>query len=187
MSDTMPQPLRLIPIARDGAPEEPVAGLPDGGSEAFAATAKLYETLGFEPPWIGYVALAGQTVVGTCAFKGPPDPAADGRVEIAYFTFPGGEGRGHATAMANALVAVARDSDTETLIAARTLPELNASTRVLEKLGFYFVEELEDPEDGRVWEWRLAPQRPAPPPSKPGGNFRPRGRPGRRGRGKGRR
>lgn len=42
--------------------------------------------------------------VGTCGFKSSPD---QGRVEIAYFTFPDFEGRGLATAMAGELLAIA--------------------------------------------------------------------------------
>jgi ribosomal-protein-alanine N-acetyltransferase len=45
------------------------------------------------------------------------------------------------------------------LVRAHTLPEPNASTRVLQKCGFVHVGEVMDPEDGRVWRW----QRPAPP------------------------
>jgi RimJ/RimL family protein N-acetyltransferase len=41
------------------------------------------------------------------------------------------------------------------VVAAQTLPERNASHRVLEKLGFRHVETIEHPEDGTVWEWQL--------------------------------
>ena len=60
------------------------------------ATADLYRSSGFAPPWIGYVAVSEGRAVGTCAFKCAP---VEGRVEIAYFTFPEFEGRGLATAM----------------------------------------------------------------------------------------
>lgn len=36
---------------------------------------------------------------------------------------------------------------------AHTLPERNASTRVLEKCGFTLVGEVVDPDDGVVWRW----------------------------------
>ena len=36
---------------------------------------------------------------------------------------------------------------------AQTLPESDASTRVLEKAGMDFIGEENDPEDGRVWRW----------------------------------
>jgi RimJ/RimL family protein N-acetyltransferase len=99
-------------------------------------------------PWTGYLAANGEhVVVGTCGFKAPPD--GDGTVEIAYFTFPCHEGKGHATAMAAALVERARREPRVQLIRAHTLPERNASTRILEKTGFTLVGEVVDPEDGQ--------------------------------------
>jgi [ribosomal protein S5]-alanine N-acetyltransferase len=41
-------------------------------------------------------------------------------------------------------------------LAAQTLPEENASTSVLKKLGFCLAGTLEHPEDGQVWEWHLS-------------------------------
>lgn len=38
---------------------------------------------------------------------------------------------------------------------AHTLPEVNASTRVLEKCGFRHAAEIHDPVDGPVWRWEL--------------------------------
>ena len=141
----------LIPINRDGTLRGYTGALPDVLRDVLRATAGLYTTVGDEEPWIGYLAVAGVTPVGTCGFKSPP---RDGRVEIAYFTFPGAEGRGIATAMAAALVAMAKPFPVA--VAAQTLPERNASHRVLEKLGFRHVETVVHPEDGIVWEWRLS-------------------------------
>lgn len=105
-------------------------------------------------PWGGYLALdpGTRTVIGTCAFKGPPD--AEGAVEIAYFTFPANEGRGYATAMAEAL---RRRASPARVVRAHTSPERNASVRVLEKLGFRHLGEVIDPEDGPVWRWEWNP------------------------------
>lgn len=146
----------LVPIDLDGVPRGHEGILPEVTTEIFRATVKLYESVGFEEPWIGYLALAGSTPVGTCSFKSPP---RDERVEIAYFTFPEFEGRGFATAMAAQLVAVARQHRPSVLVAAQTLPERNASHRVLEKLGFNYVETIDHPEDGTVWEWQLAAEK----------------------------
>ena len=44
------------------------------------------------------------------------------------------------------------------LAAAQTLPERNASHRILEKLGFRHITTIDHPEDGTVWEWQLAPE-----------------------------
>lgn len=105
--------------------------------------------------WGGYLAVDEDTreVVGSCAFKSPPTD--EGAVEIAYFTYPGFEGRGYATSMARKLIALARGSATVKQIIAHTLPEPSASTRVLEKVGMSFVGEVIDPEDGRVWRWQV--------------------------------
>jgi RimJ/RimL family protein N-acetyltransferase len=118
-----------------------------GQNEAYSALVDA------EPPWRGYLAVdaASRVVVGTCAFKGGPD--AHGAVEIAYFTFPPHEGLGYATAMARALVAVAARDPGVRVVCAHTLPEPNASSRVLSKLGFVFVGDVPDPQDGPVWRW----------------------------------
>jgi [ribosomal protein S5]-alanine N-acetyltransferase len=144
--------VELVPITISGAPAREVPTLPDAAREALAGTAMLYRESGFEPPWIGYLVVADGACVGTCAFKCAP---RDGRVELAYFAFPGHEGRGLATRMCAELVALARTADPAIVITAQTLPEHNASTRVLEKTGFRWDAELDHPEDGRIWEWRL--------------------------------
>ena len=97
--------------------------------------------------------MAEGVIVGTCAFTNAP---RQGSVEIAYFTFPEYEKRGFATAMAQALIDLARQTDPALEITAQTLPERNPSHRILEKLGFEFARTFDHPEDGKVWEWRLA-------------------------------
>ena len=143
--------MELIAILQDGVPERRVQGPPAQAQEVLAGTAQMYAAVGFVRPWIAYLAVEGGACVGTCAFKSAP---RDGRVEIAYFSFPGNEGRGVATRMAAALVEIARATDAQVAVAAQTLPEESASTEVLKKLGFEHVDTLEHPEDGTVWEWR---------------------------------
>lgn len=120
-------------------------------------SAAFQERGGIEPPWGGYLAMEkpSRSVVGTCGFKGPPD--TDGAVEIAYFTFPGGEGRGIASAMAWTLCAIASRQSGVRLLRAHTLPELNASARLLGRLGFVHTADVVDPEDGPVWRWERKP------------------------------
>ena len=107
------------------------------------------------PEWGGYLAIDDTTneVIGSCAFKAPP--TLDGVTEIAYFTYPGFEGRGYATLMARRLVELATTSSHVRRVIANTLPERNASTSVLEKVGMQFVGEVIDPDDGRVWRWEM--------------------------------
>ncbi|HTS25747.1 MAG TPA: GNAT family N-acetyltransferase [Bryobacteraceae bacterium] len=106
------------------------------------------------PDWFGHFAIEGETqqMVGVCSLKGPPD---GGTVEMAYFTFPGFEGRGIATAMAQFVLDRARVLPGVKVVTAHTVPEFNASTRVLQKIGMQFVGEVE--QDGtRVWRWEIA-------------------------------
>lgn len=91
------------------------------------------------------------TAVGTCGFKGPP--VADSVVEISYGVDPEHQGKGYATEAARALTAYAFSSGMVRVVRAHTLPEPNASTRVLIKCGFHRIGEVIDPEDGLVWRW----------------------------------
>ena len=105
-------------------------------------------------PWIHGFVLVHRTdgsVIGRCGFKGPP--GADGVVEIAYGVAPEYQGKGYATEAAAALVSYAFGSGQVRVVRAHTLPEPNASTRVLTKCGFRRVGEVIDPDDGLVWRW----------------------------------
>jgi RimJ/RimL family protein N-acetyltransferase len=109
-----------------------------------------YET---PPEWFGYFAVESETqrMVGGCSFKGP---AVEGAVEIAYYSFPGFEGQGIATAMAQFLIERARLLQDVTRVIAHTLREPNASARVLEKVGMRFAGEAVD--DGTpAWRWEI--------------------------------
>ena len=109
---------------------------------------------GAADPWLhGFAAVQEETdqVIGTGAFKGPPDE--NGVVEIAYGIVPSFEGQGYATELAAALVAFASADPRVHLLRAHTLPEPNASTHVLQKCGFAYRGEVIDTEDGLVWRW----------------------------------
>ena len=118
-----------------------------------AQTRALYERTEPDFPWIGYLARRSedQALVGTCAFATQPE---EGEAEIAYYTFPQYEGVGVGTAMAAALIDIARENDLDA-VTAKTLPQEGPSTRILRRLGF----DLEGPEydeaDGDIWRWRL--------------------------------
>ena len=90
-------------------------------------------------------------MVGACGFKTAPKD--DASIEITYFTFPSFEGQGFAKAMAQKLLAMASASPAVRCVIAHTLPQRNASARVLEKAGTHYVGKVDDPEDGRVWRW----------------------------------
>jgi ribosomal-protein-alanine N-acetyltransferase len=108
-------------------------------------------------PWtfgFGVVHRVDQLVIGAAGFKGPPAVESERRVcEIAYGIVPTYRSQGFATETAAALVNYAVANGQVTLVRAHTLPEPNASTRVLTKCGFQKVGEVIDPDDGLVWRW----------------------------------
>jgi RimJ/RimL family protein N-acetyltransferase len=110
------------------------------------------------PEWFGHFAIEAesQQMVGVCSLKGPP---VDGAVEIAYFTFPGFEGRGIGTEMARFALQRARKLPGVKRIIAHTAPERNASTRVLEKIGMSLAGEAEE-EGMPVWRWEITVEEP---------------------------
>lgn len=74
--------------------------------------------------------------------------------EIAYFSFPGHEGRGIARQMVEALMREKRRTARAEVFIAHTLPREGPSTAMLRRLGFERLGSVEHPEDGRVWKWR---------------------------------
>ena len=144
--------MKLVPIEQDGAvaiaAEDPSGSV----SGVIEQTVALYRRRGFESPWIGYLAVEQGVWVGTCGFAGP---VADREVEIAYFTFPGQEGRGVATRMAAELLAQTRTAAAlhGLVYIAHTLPQEGASTSILRRLGFSLLGSIVHPEDGTVWKW----------------------------------
>lgn len=93
--------------------------------------------------------------IGLCGFIGPAD--ADGVIELGYGIAPRFRGQGLATEAASALVAEARRCISLARVIAHTLPEHNASTRVLTKCGFHRIAEVKDPENGVIWRWERTP------------------------------
>jgi ribosomal-protein-alanine N-acetyltransferase len=144
--------MQLVPIPDTGDMASLIPGLPPLGADVAAAHRSLYESGGFEPPWIGYFAVEHGLPVGACGFKGPPE---EHQVELAYFTFPGHEGRGVGTRMARELVSLARHADPAIIIVAQTEAEEGPSTAILRKLGFRLVGTVHHAEDGEAWEWEL--------------------------------
>ncbi|MEX0644621.1 MAG: GNAT family N-acetyltransferase [Parvularculaceae bacterium] len=145
--------MELIPIRDDGSTPIHVDSLPAAAHDVLAQTRAHYARVGFLAPWVGYLALEDDIVVGACSFVAAPK---DGEVEIAYFAFPGHEGRGVATRMAKRLLNLALKTDASVVVKAHTLPEENASTAILRKLGFSLSGPIIDPEDGEIWVWRRA-------------------------------
>ncbi|GAB3997450.1 hypothetical protein GCM10028807_42700 [Spirosoma daeguense] len=147
--------MKLLPIYQTLAENELFQNLPDL-EIALPMTIEFYTKIGYTLPWIGYVAQLDDTLVGSAAFKGKPK---DGRVEIAYGVFPQFQQKGIGSQICRALVSVALQTDPTVTITARTLPEANYSTRILEKNNFVHLGTIWDEEDGDVWEWEYRGER----------------------------
>jgi ribosomal-protein-alanine N-acetyltransferase len=147
---------------------------------ALAGDDVLAEALGYEvvPGWVSFTEALGPTrdaiaadpgrsawgtrlfvagdppeLVGWGGFKGPP---RDGVVELGYEIAESRRGRGLATAATRAMLAEAFEDEEVRLVIAHTLPERNASNRVLEKAGFVYDGEAR--EGGEV-VWRFSHSR----------------------------
>ncbi|HXG64199.1 MAG TPA: GNAT family N-acetyltransferase [Blastocatellia bacterium] len=94
-----------------------------------------------------------RALVGSGGFKGKPDFA--GVVEVGYEIVPEYRNRGFATEATQGFIDFAFSHPEVQSVDAHTLPEPNASTKVLGKVGMKFMGALYDPEDGEVWHWRL--------------------------------
>lgn len=126
------------------------------GPEVSAEFLARLQSAAVADPWkdgFGVLHLADNTIIGFCSFTG--QPTAEGIVEIAYGIAPGYQGRGYATEAAQALIDYAFATGRIRTIKAHTLPEHNASTRVLQKCGFTLTGEIIHPEDAVVWRWEL--------------------------------
>ena len=100
-----------------------------------------------------FIALDVHTLVGFGGFKGSPSP--DGVVEIGYAIAPAFRGQGLATDAVTQMIQRAFENATIRAVDAHTLGHDNPSTRVLQKTGFRKVAEIEDPDEGPIWQWRL--------------------------------
>lgn len=143
--------MNLVAIDRDGTVSGFSGQIPEVGLSAIESTVQLYSNAGWVRPWIGYLAIEDGNCVGTCAFTSAPKKNV---AEIAYFTFPGNEGRGVATRMATLLISLAKEFAPTVVVTAHALPEENASTRILRKLGFVLDGSRIDEDDGQIWVWR---------------------------------
>ncbi|PZV10782.1 MAG: GNAT family N-acetyltransferase [Leptolyngbya sp.] len=117
-----------------------------------------YKALKLDPSLAGwwtylFIHAADKVLIGFGGFKGKPDDS--GMVEIGYEIIPAYQNQGLATETALKLIDYAFTHPFVTVVQAHTLAALNASTRVLEKVGMKQVEAFHDPEDGDLWRWQL--------------------------------
>lgn len=101
---------------------------------------------------MGYLIIKNDQVVGSCSFVGKP---IDGQVELAYWAFQEFEGHGIASFACGGLIEIAQKEDPNVIVTAKTAPEKNTSSRILEKHGFTFSKVVQDEEIGDAWQWIL--------------------------------
>jgi ribosomal-protein-alanine N-acetyltransferase len=152
MNDLQTPSLRLIPQTREDVAAMIEAMSPAEKAQLSADWMVRFEASTGPDPWVHGFRMVHRDgmVVGNCLFKGPP---ADGVVEIAYGLDPEHWGKGYATEAATAMVNFAFAFEEIRVVRAHTLPQSNASARVLAKSGFRQVGEIIDPEDGLVWRF----------------------------------
>jgi len=160
--------MRLVPLDEPtlghllSDPEEGLRALGSNSGDVLeffkpllAHSLQFQRSIACQAPWHGYLGVESEEnrLVGICSFQG--DPNAQGEVEISYCTVPKYEGRGYATEMARALLAIAFAAPDVQRVIAHTLPVPNPSTRVLHKAGLKKTGEVIHPEDGKVWRWQI--------------------------------
>jgi len=93
------------------------------------------------------------TLIGLGGYKGTANE--EGIVEIDYSIAPAYRGRGYATELVNVLIEHAFTKSDISAVWAHTVPEINASNRVLIKCGLEKIAEVIDPEEGEIWRWEI--------------------------------
>jgi len=141
--------MTLLPIKQTLAENEVFANNPLC-KETLGMCVEFYKRVGFNPPWICYYVQENEELVGSAAFKGRP---INNTIEISYGTMENHRQKGVGTRICKQLVELSLATDPSVRITARTLPEKNYSTRILEKNNFVLLGFVTDPEDGEVWEW----------------------------------
>jgi ribosomal-protein-alanine N-acetyltransferase len=149
MKETLITNMIFQPILIDEDKTKEIYSNPDC-HEIFKSYPAYYYKAGYNPPWIGYFVIRNNNVVGVGGFTGKPK---DGRVEIAYGTFKEYEGQGIASFSCQQLIAISKTIDPKIIITAKTSPEPNASTKILERNGFEFAGIVQDEGIGDAWEW----------------------------------
>lgn len=96
---------------------------------------------------------ADKRLLGTCGFKDAPNE--ENIIEIGYEIEASYRQKGLASEVAKGLIDFAFSHENVTAVMAHTLAHENPSVSVLKKLGFQFVKELHDPDDGDIWQWLL--------------------------------
>ncbi|WP_306641640.1 GNAT family N-acetyltransferase [Sanyastnella coralliicola] len=145
-----PSMIELRIIEETGFQHEDIQPLNESTRTIVQANVDYYQRIGYNQPWVGYLAVQNGEAVGSCGFKG----MRNGITEIAYVTFDPYRGNGVGTEMCRLLCEIASEHP-EIEVTARTLKEPSYSTRILEKNGFRHVRDVVDEDGVEVWEYSL--------------------------------
>jgi ribosomal-protein-alanine N-acetyltransferase len=124
------------------------------GEPAFRWTYNKINAGRCKKEWFSYLPVLRleNMLVGSCGYKGNP---VNGMVEIGYEVAEDYRGKGLATEIAGALIDHAMQLNEIDRVQAHTLAEENESGSVLKRCGMQKVEEVEDPDDGKIWRWEI--------------------------------
>src|SRR6185295_2498867 len=127
----------------------------EAGEAAFKFSLDKISSYPEDRKWWTYLPVLKEEniLIGSGGYKGKPD--ADGMVEFGYEIAGAYRNRGLATEMARGLIEHAFENPEVKIVRAHTLAEENASVKVLRKCGLDFIEEILDPEDGKIWSWEI--------------------------------
>lgn len=124
------------------------------GREALQYVLEKLEADSNQQSWWTYLPIlkSDNKIIGSGGYKGPP---AEGLVEIGYEIAPSFRKQGYATEMAQKLVQHAFSFSNIEIVQAHTLGKPNASTQILNKLGFKKTNTFFEESDEPIWQWRL--------------------------------
>ena len=125
------------------------------GSRALKYSLEKLKSSESELDWWSYLPIhkVDNKLIGLCGYKGQPNET--GEVEIGYEIKTEYRNKGLATELAKSLINNAFVFETVKVVKAHTLAEINASTKVLLKLGFEKTDEIHNTENGTIWKWEL--------------------------------
>jgi [ribosomal protein S5]-alanine N-acetyltransferase len=127
----------------------PVAWPPEHNGQPYRDWQRaLFARFPHEPGFAGWYIIGDGELVGTCGFKGPPDPS--GTVEIGYSVIEPRRRRGYASGAVRLLLQYAFADSRIGRVVAETLPDLVASQGVLIQCGFASAGTRIDADDGEV-------------------------------------